>query len=531
MLFSRLALVRLLISAMLITGSNAAKAMEPEDNGTVRFDIARFAVTGNTLLPASTVDSALQPFLGAKRSFDDVRQALETLESAYRARGFKLVKIDVPEQILDRGVIDLRVIETLVDHVTVTGHVRLDETNIRRSLPDLQEGESPNLDTISRALKLANENPAKKVTLNLQSSATVARVDATLNVEEESPWRAALDISNSGTQETGRTNLSVSLQYANLWNQDHVGSISYSSTVEEPGKVSIYGAGYRIPLYAMGDTIDLFGSYSNVDSGTVAAGLLNLAISGKGSVFGARYNQSLAKTDDMESKLIYGIDHKNFRNDLLTADQNFGNSVTVRPLSLTYVVQGPAADGDINLSLSLLRNVPGGAHGREADFAEARVGAQADYSMARIGIGFARSLPDGWQLRAQLNGQFTRDALVPGEQLGVGGATTVRGLPERELAADSGLIANLELYTPNLCADHPSWQCRALAFYDAAQARRNNALPGELTSTTVGSAGIGLRLAAGRSLNLQVDYGHVVQAGAITSQDRNRVHGRATWAY
>jgi hypothetical protein len=96
--------------------------------------------------------------------------------------------------------------------------------------------------------------------------------------------------------------------------------------------------------------------------------------------------------------------------------------------------------------------------------------------------------------------------------------------------ADSGTALNMELYTPNLCAGQANWQCRALGFYDVARGTRNHALPGEIVRTTVGSTGLGLRIAMGNAVNLQLDYGHVVQEGASTGS-RNKLHFRVGFAY
>eukprot|EP01034_Spumella_vulgaris_P032251 gene32250-39823_t len=158
-----------------------------------------------------------------------------------------------------------------------------------------------------------------------------------------------------------------------------------------------------------------------------------------------------------------------------------------------------------------------------ADFTRARIGAKDDYNVLRLSGSYSRSLPRDWQVRAVVNGQYTPDALIPGEQFGAGGASSVRGFSEREISNDKGVSGNLELYTPNLCKSE-RWQCRALAFYDTAHVSRNHALAGELASTTIGSTGLGLRVLMATYLNLQLDYGHVVQAGATGRGSANRLH-------
>jgi hemolysin activation/secretion protein len=519
-----------LIAASLLAVSVSTAWAADDASAPIRFEISRFEISGNTLLTPAQADAAVAPYVGKERDFGHVQAALEALEAAYHARGYKVVTVRLPEQELNSGVVKLTVAQAPIGRVSVSGNRFFDEANVRRSLPTLEAGKTPNLDDVSASLRMANENPARKIKLSLQDASADESIDATLVVSDEKPWKVMLNLDNTGTETTGKTHAGVVLQHANLWGRDHVGSFQYTTTVEEPSKVSVYGLGYHVPLYRAGDSVDLYASYSNIDSGTVSAGLFDLAVSGKGAVYGARYNHTLARRGDADARLVLGTDVKAFKNSVLLAGQDFGNDITVRPLSIAYGISFPFGKGEFNESLTLVRNLPGGSRGGDDDFARTRFGAKPGYTIVRFAAAMSRVVGSDWQARLLLNGQWSRDALVPGEQFGMGGSTSVRGLDERALASDSGMAANLELYTPNLCASHASWQCRVLAFYDAATGSRNHALPGEIGSTTVGSAGLGLRFAVGSMLNVQLDYGHVLQRGATTG-DRNKVHFRMGFAY
>jgi hemolysin activation/secretion protein len=526
----KLSLARLFAVSVLAAAVSTAWAAEP-DTSPIRFEISRFQVNGNTLLPPAQIEQLLAPFAGKDRDFGDVQRALEALEAAYHARGYNVVTIELPEQELNRGVVVLKVVQTKIGRVRVKDNNYFDEANIRRSLPGLQEGQTPNLKEISTSLKLANENPAKKVNLKLQSGEKEDEVDATLEVADERVWKGMINVDNTGTQATGKTHLGFILQNANLFGLDHVASLQYTTSAEEPGRVKVYGAGYHIPLYALGDSLDFFASYSNVDSGTVAAGVFNLAVSGKGAVYGGRYNQNLAKRGNLESKLSYGIDYKAFKNNVELLGQQLGNDVTVHPLSVTYVGTLALADGEAGGTVTLLHNLSGGSNGSQDDFNRARAGASANYTVLRVGGSVTRALATDWQMRAILNGQYTTAALIPGEQFGAGGASSVRGFIEREISNDSGAGLNLEVYTPNLCRSRATWNCRVLGFFDNAYVSRNHALPGELKSTSIASAGIGVRFLVSTYVNLQLDYGHVLRAGATGHNDANRLHLRLGLAY
>lgn len=516
---------RLFAASMLAAAVGAAWADDE-----VRFPISRFEVSGNTLLAPAEVQAAVAPYTGPGRDFGDVQRALEALEALYHARGYQVVTVQLPEQELNGGVVRLNVIQTRLARVSVSGNRWFSERNIRAALPTLQPGRTPNLQAVSANLRLANENPARKVKLNLAGAEADDEVEARVEVVDESPWKLLFSLDNTGTEATGETHAGVSLQHANLWGRDHVGSLQYTTTAEHPSRVAVWSAGYHIPLYTLGDSVDLFASYSNVDSGTVNAGIFDLAVSGKGAVYGARYAHALARRGKLESRLVYGIDYKAYKNSVVFGGQNFGNDVTVHPLSIGWAGTVAMADGEANFALTALQNIAGGSRGGTRDFAAVRANAKAGYTMLRFSAAIARVIAGDWQTRVLLNGQATGDALVPGEQFGAGGSTTVRGFGERDLATDSGVVANLELYTPNLCT-RALWQCRLLGFYDTAWGERHHILPGELRRTAIASVGLGLRFAAGSRASVQLDYGHGIHTGQIAATSKNKLHVRVGLAY
>lgn len=97
----------------------SAVAAVPADEP--RFDIFEFQVDGNTVLDAEIIERVVYPFLGERRSFQDVEKAQLALQQAYRDRGFGTVTVDLPEQRADTGVIRLQVWEGRIVRTRVTG--------------------------------------------------------------------------------------------------------------------------------------------------------------------------------------------------------------------------------------------------------------------------------------------------------------------------------------------------------------------------------------------------------------------------
>src|SRR5208337_901179 len=102
-------------------------------------------------LAADKINSILAPFTGKGKDFGTVQEALEALEKAYHDRGYTTVQVLLPEQELENGVVRLNVAETRIGHVKIEGNKFFDESNIRRSMPALREGQTPNINDVSKS--------------------------------------------------------------------------------------------------------------------------------------------------------------------------------------------------------------------------------------------------------------------------------------------------------------------------------------------------------------------------------------------
>ncbi len=226
------------------------------------------------------------------------------------------------------------------------------------------------------------------------------------------------------------------------------------------------------------------------------------------------YNQNLTRIGNYEHKLTLGLDYRAYENSVDFLGNQLGNNVTVHPLSLTYA--GTLTFEKVNAGLYLMgiQNLRGSWDGRDdaENFENARAGAPRGYNIFRYGANLSYALGADWQARAQFNGQYTNDPLVPGEQYGIGGASTVRGFSEREFANDRGYSGNVEIYTPDLSGlfGVTAFQSRLLVFYDRGYVSRIDPMPGDTVNTEIASIGPGLRITDGKRFSLSVDCGFVV---------------------
>jgi hemolysin activation/secretion protein len=513
----------LLAQAAAPAGAVPEAADSPPDF--LRFEVRNYHIEGNTLLPPQDIARELAPYTGPRRDFGDVQRALETLQALYQKKGYAGVQVSLPEQELDRGEVTLRVIEVRIGRVLVEGNEHFSADLIRRSVPSLQPGTTPMTRQISASVRVANENPARQSAVLLRPAPGENEVDAVIRVADVPPMRFSLSLDNTGNRETGFYRSGFAFQHANLLGRDHVLTAQYITSPQNTNDVEVYGLGYRVPLYARGDSMDFIAGYSTVNSGTVQ-GLFD--VSGKGAIYAFRYNNNLSRLGEIEHRLVYGIDYRAYQN-LVTpvgGGFNFVPDVTVHPASVTYSAQLRQERREASFYLSYARNLPGGNDGRAENFQNSRRDARASYRIWRAGSVFSGSFAKDWQYRVKVDLQYTDEALISPEQFGLGGADSVRGFNERYASSDKGLRSNWEIYTPELgtAMGFDKAKLRLLAFYDTGQLVRNFTLPGELERVSLDSAGFGARLSYGHNLTIKADYAQVLHDGSQFGTPAGRIY-------
>ncbi len=516
------------VLALVAIAARPGLAQTPPE--TPRFEVRRFSVEGNAVFAAEAVADVLAPHTGTARSFADVQAAVDALQQAYARAGFGAVQVSLPEQRLQDGVVRIVVVEPPLASVTIDGNSHFDGANIRRALPALRQGATPNTEALAAQIRLANENPARRLSVELKRSAS-GSIDAVVTVRDDKPWKVGVVLDNTGTPATGRLRSGVFLQHANVADRDHVLTAQYVTSPEHVDDVTIAAVNYRVPIRSLGDSLDLYAVRADVDSGVVSE-LFN--VRGRGSVVGGRYQRNLPPTATLRHRLLAGFEQRAFDNRVGTIDgsPDLLADVTVHPASAGYSATWSGEPLAVELGTTLVRNVVGGSHGRSEDFEAARTGARAGYSLLRWSLGVAGTLAGDWQLRLSGEGQATRHALVAGEQFGIGGQDSVRGFLEREISNDKGWRAGIELRSPDFGARLGAGvAAQALVFYDAGHVSRNRALPGEIASADISSVGVGLRLSIAPSTTARIDLARVLGGGGIRVHGEERAHFSLGVAY
>jgi hemolysin activation/secretion protein len=483
-----------------------------------RFPIQSFQVEGNTLVGSDTLQLRLSRFLGDAKSVEDLMEARAAITAAYRDAGRPLVSVGRPQESGTDGTVRVKVIEIPVREVSVEGNARLSAAQVRARLPSLVENESPAMDDIARQIALANDNPALKLTVDFVARDDLA-ANARIAVEELPPVSFAVTTDNTGTRETGRWRVGLSVTDADLSGVGDVASATYITAPENPDRVHQFAASYARPLPTLGDSLIFSASYSDVDAGRIGA---DFSAAGEGSSLGVRYQHTFVRTLARRHTLDVGLENRRYRNILDFSGTDLGVSVASLPLTVAYGFSGQRQAFQWAGSLGYVRNLPGGPDNDDEAYGEGRFGATADWSVWRLNGRGALRLPMGFVAQLSGDGQYSDDPLISGEQFGVGGARSVRGFDERAAAGDRGWRFGGELTTPPF----GDWGRFAL-FADRGGETRLSPLPGERARDVLASWGLGWRYSRSGFAAL-LDWARVLDGTADTERGHQKVHVQAT---
>ncbi|MDP3850454.1 MAG: POTRA domain-containing protein [Luteolibacter sp.] len=454
--------------------------------------IREYRVQGSTKLTKLEIEEAVYPFLGPGRTIADIEQARASLESAFRDKGYQTVSVVIPRQDPSRGLIRLEVIEGTIARVNVNGSHYFLPSRIKAQAPSLAPGSIPNFEKVKQEILALNRLPDRRVAPELKPGAEPGTFDVDLNVEDESPLHGSLELNNRYNPDTTPLRLNASISYGNLFQLGHTGSLSFQIAPENPDDARVWSGYY---LARVSDKTSLMLTATKQDSDVATLG--GSASAGRGEIIGLRALYDLPYTPNFYQTFSFGIDYKNFDDNLTVGDASIPTPVTYYPLSANYSasITGKNSFTEFNTSVNLAFRGLGSA---DANFDRKRYQARGSYIYTRTDLAHTRDLKNGSQLYGKIQGQLSSQALINSEQFSGGGLGSARGYLESTTLGDDALFATAEFRSPSLIGtkDENGKQAdewRFHAFAEGGFTSIHDALPGQKSRENFFSAGAGTR--------------------------------------
>ncbi len=491
----------LCISLLLITArvSGATDTTQEHRSEALRFDVWEYRIEGNSLIDRKTIEMTVYPYLGPGRTIDTVEEARKALESVYHHAGYGTVLVDIPEQEVGRGVVTLKVTESKLDRVRISGSRYYSLGWIRKRLPALEEGKSPNFPELQKELAAFNASSGDRtITPVLRPGRAPGTVEMELKVKDRLPLHGGLGLDDRYTANTTRLRLTADLRYDNLWQREHSLGIGYVVSPADRNQVEVFYGTYMFRLPGSDRALSFYAVHSSSDVATVGGS----EVVGSGAIAGLRFTIPLPQGEELFHNLMLGADYKDFSESVSLQGSDLLNT-PISYVSFMARYGGTLFTGSGKTSYSLEGRIGiRGLGNTEKEFALKRFRARPDFATLKLKFEHQRKWWWDSRLRLRASGQIADSPLISNEQFSAGGMDSVRGYLSSQQLGDDAIQGSLEWHSPSI-ARHVAAvldDFHFLGFIDGAKLRIQEPLPGEQEDYTLAGAGLGLEVSAWKEL-------------------------------
>ncbi|MCB1110030.1 MAG: ShlB/FhaC/HecB family hemolysin secretion/activation protein [Chlamydiia bacterium] len=364
----------------------------------------------------------------------------------YRRWGRPVVTIEIPEQKITEGVLQVVVIEGKLGKVTAEGNKYFKSSTLEKYIR-LEEGQAIDSNTLITDLDWINRNPFRQVDVIYAPGEVAGTTDIRLLTLDRRPWRVYAGVDNTGFDETDNTRLFTGVNWGDVFGTDQILSLQFTCSPNVDRYWALTG-NYTIPL-PWRDLWVFYGGYSHVHGDMDTSGLDN---SGYAAQASTRYNFILPNSPGFLQDLTLGFDYKRTDNNLeFGGNRVFRNSINLTQLVLGYNAAFDSDDFKTSMTVELFYS-PGDwlPEQSNSDYQRVRYKAKSDYIYIRAAFAPILRLSKDFSFALTLRGQVASQNLLASEQYGLGGYNTVRGYKERAVNVDNAFLVSAELRSPSM---------------------------------------------------------------------------------
>ncbi|GAB4177178.1 MAG: hypothetical protein Fur006_08620 [Coleofasciculaceae cyanobacterium] len=478
--------------------------------------VKRFEFTGNTAISDEELRAATEKFIGRDISFAELFQARSIVTQLYVDRGYITSGALIPPQTLqgedaEGVVVTIQLVEGGLEAINVSGTRRLDPDYVRSRI-SLATTKPLNRERLLQSLQLLQLNPliqnlSAELAAGTQPGSSVLEV----RVTEAKTFNVQISLDNNRAPSVGSFNRRIQFNQANLSGAGDNLSVGYSNTDGSNG----VDMSYSLPFNARNGTVRF--SFGTTSSEVIEEPFDRLDIDARSRYYELSVRQPIVLTPSKE--VAIGV---------TASRQESQTSVLEIPFPLSL-----GADDEGRTRISALRFFQEWTQRTSREVIAAR--SQFSVGLNAFSSTINSTAPDSrffsWRGQAQwvrllapetlllIRGdvQLADRALVPLEQIGLGGQQTIRGYRQDILLTDNGALASAEVRIPVLRIPKWAMLVQLAPFFDIGAAWNNEGRP-DPDPGLLASIGLGLQLQISDRLTVRLDYG--IPLVSVSSSER-----------
>lgn len=396
---------------------------------------------GNTLVADAVLQRALAPWIGPELDFAGVQSITQKVASVYEGAG-RLAMVSLGRQDITDGVVTIDILEARFAGARITGEpfqrVRPERL---LSIVDahLRKGDLLDLRAMNRALLIMDDLPGVAVTGSLAAGAGTAETELLLEVADENPKSAMMQLDNTGGRAVGEERILAQFGVVSPLGIGDQAQLTAMTT-----RASRYArAAYGWPLTASGLRAQAW--VTGVEYRVISPELKALSAHGQLASAGAAMTWPFIRGREFNLNGRAAVEEKrmeNFASGSLSSDYSSRNL----QLELSANAFDRFAGGGANaaaLALTTGRIDLTGSPNQAADAQSARTA--GGFNKWTLQLSRQQVLTGDLTFFAAASVQHSDRNLDSGELLTLGGPAGVRAYPSNEARGSSGSVINLEL--------------------------------------------------------------------------------------
>ena len=394
----------------------------------------------------------------------------------------------------------------------------------------MRPGDSIEQDKLLDDINWLDRNPFREVT-PAYNHGDIGQTDVELRVKDKDgkdalhplPLKVFAGVDDSGNNLLGNYHTFAGVDWGNAFWLDDQLNYTYTTDIDFD-RYRVHSGNFVAPLPWWHHTLTVFGYYADVKPDLSQVNAASFNENGYAYDVSARYTIPLFNLGNYSHELSLGADYKSGNNNLFfnvsspqplfpaSVFQSVGTyrgSVNDRLGETTVSAQGfysPGKVGSDDDDLSYQRNT--GNPYISSKYYYVNFDGSRTFKLPLLQNWLHRQTPDDFNLYVHGTGQYTSERLLPGEEFGLGGWSSIRGYDERVASGDKGYVINTELRLPMIRKS--DFNLQVYGFYDYGSTHFNNfsvASGDTYHSIALASAGPGVRANWGKYLEARLDYG------------------------
>lgn len=478
-------------------------------------------MVGSTVFTQQDFDEVTKEFINQPLTFPQLLQVADQVTALY-TKGCQSENrnTDIPCYVnsgayipsdqtfkVEGGKVKIQVVEGGVENIEIRGTQRLNPSYVRSRLA-IATGKPLDLKELFKALQLLQLNPLiKGVSTELTAGARPGGSVLLVQVAEARTFNAQVGLNNNRTPSIGSFERKIQINQANLLGLGDGLSVGYANT-DGSNTVSV---SYELPINPRNGTLQF--NYSYASSEVIEQPFEALGIEGSSQEYSITFRQPLLLTPTKEFALGISATRRE-------SDVGFLEALLGERLPFT----SPGSDQDGKTKASIIRFFQDWTQRSTNQVIAAR--SQFSVGVDVLDATINENPPDSrffaWRGQAQwarllapetlavvrTDLQIADRPLLPSEQIGFGGQSTVRGYRQDEILADNGFFATAELRYPMLRVPSLKGVLQVVPFVDFGTAWNHPQLGrSPLNFDTLASVGLGLLWQQDNRLTARFDWG------------------------